>query len=480
MIAEWMLYAFVIALCASCLAWVSDLWIRAMGRPTRWVWAGAAMASVLIPVGMAVRPRLIAPSPENSEMTMELRATTGVTARNVQRASALGWLWLGASAVSLAVLVLGLEQLARVRRRASRHTMAGRPVAVTRNLGPGAVPFGEPKILVPRWAMALPPNAARLLVTHEEEHVRAGDTRLLLMAAFAVVAMPWNASLWWCFRRLRTAIELDCDARVLRREPAVAEYAERLLQVAQRGRLTAMPALLTLADGTTQLHVRIEAMTVRPTLTPARRAALCALAAAAAMVSCETRRPAPVAPVTDFILKDGRATALTLDPQQAESVKVRVASVPSAVAAQTDDPTRPLIIVKDALGAVVFSGRAEGRVEAVLNRVATEDIDRVEVIKRGDLLPAEAKGGVIYVTLKPGASWRGASADSAARLKYRSPGSTSIRRDTMSVAPARVTSGDTTLSFSTNSGRVALGAATGEAISGFLRMRMARCCMKVQ
>ena len=31
----------------------------------------------------------------------------------------------------------------------------------------------------------------------------------------AVVLMPWNLPLWWQWRRLRFAIEVDCDARVL-------------------------------------------------------------------------------------------------------------------------------------------------------------------------------------------------------------------------------------------------------------------------
>jgi hypothetical protein len=45
--------------------------------------------------------------------------------------------------------------------------------------------------------------------------------------------LPWNLPLWWQWRRLRFAIEVDCDARVLA-SARVAElaYAEALLNVA--------------------------------------------------------------------------------------------------------------------------------------------------------------------------------------------------------------------------------------------------------
>ena len=43
-------------------------------------------------------------------------------------------------------------------------------------------------------------------------------------------------------------------------------------------------------------------------------------------IPCETRRPAPVAPVTSYVIRDGQASALTPNALQAESLKVRNAS----------------------------------------------------------------------------------------------------------------------------------------------------------
>jgi hypothetical protein len=46
--------------------------------------------------------------------------------------------------------------------------------------------------------------------------------------------MPWNLPLWWQLRRLRLAIEIDCDARILRRGYDVSRYGEILIAIAER------------------------------------------------------------------------------------------------------------------------------------------------------------------------------------------------------------------------------------------------------
>src|SRR5690606_10427220 len=73
-----------------------------------------------------------------------------------------------------------------------------------------------------------------LLLRHEEEHLTAGDPRLLLFALALLVALPWNLPLWWQAHRLRLALEMDCDARVLRGSPAARAYGSLLLHVGAR------------------------------------------------------------------------------------------------------------------------------------------------------------------------------------------------------------------------------------------------------
>jgi bla regulator protein blaR1 len=55
-----------------------------------------------------------------------------------------------------------------------------------------------------------------------------------LGALFLAALVPWNIALWWQVRRLRLAIEFDCDARTLRTGMSEDAYENTLLWVAQR------------------------------------------------------------------------------------------------------------------------------------------------------------------------------------------------------------------------------------------------------
>ena len=73
-----------------------------------------------------------------------------------------------------------------------------------------------------------------LVVAHEQSHLEARDAHLVMIALGLLVFMPWNVPLWWQLRRLRLAIEIDCDARVLRRGYDVSRYGEVLIAVGER------------------------------------------------------------------------------------------------------------------------------------------------------------------------------------------------------------------------------------------------------
>jgi hypothetical protein len=91
------------------------------------------------------------------------------------------------------------------------------------------------------------------------------------MALCLVVLMPWHPVLWWSWRRLRLALEVDCDARVLRREASPKQYGHLLLLVshhrstAPRGQRALMSLAAPLSPQASQLKQRIDAMTTRPT-----------------------------------------------------------------------------------------------------------------------------------------------------------------------------------------------------------------------
>jgi hypothetical protein len=92
-------------------------------------------------------------------------------------------------------------------------------------------------------------------------------------------------------RRLRLAVELDCDARVLRGGAERCEYGSVLVDIATRrsGGLLWAPALL---EGPSQLERRLTLMTRRlPRFAAARGLALGALSAFLLLGACEASMP---------------------------------------------------------------------------------------------------------------------------------------------------------------------------------------------
>ncbi|MEW5931905.1 MAG: M56 family metallopeptidase, partial [Gemmatimonadota bacterium] len=181
------------------------------------------------------------------------------------------------------------------RRGWRRAVVAGEPVLVSPATGPAVVGFLRGRIVLPAWALEWDDESQRLMVEHEREHLRARDPLLLLLALAAAAAVPWNAALWWQLRRLRLAMEVDCDARVLRRRPDVRAYGLLLLEV---GRVAASPRVpvLALTEPPSFLERRIRTMTSRTARRRVRRAALAA-ALCAGSVLLAAALPAPAAPV---------------------------------------------------------------------------------------------------------------------------------------------------------------------------------------
>jgi hypothetical protein len=107
-------------------------------------------------------------------------------------------------------------------------------------------------------AMALLPRSA-VVPTHESEHIRARDPMLLLAGLLAVLVAPWNLPLWWQLRRLRFALEVDCDARVLGRGADLQTYGRVLLAVTQHSAVARFAAM-AIAAPTSQLERRVRIM----------------------------------------------------------------------------------------------------------------------------------------------------------------------------------------------------------------------------
>jgi beta-lactamase regulating signal transducer with metallopeptidase domain len=319
MSAAWLVYALVtgalIALSASALEGVA----RARRWPTRWIWAASMVASLAAIAGSARPGTDVVPAGvlERSPTAVgwSAPATGPVLLRLVNDARAIaesamvagvsmaarwlpawigtvaGVLWLLGAAAALVVFALVHLRLRRARRAWPTADLHGHRVRVAPMVGPAVVGLVRPEIVVPQWLLDRAAEEQRLVLAHEEEHVRAYDHLLLGGACVVVALMPWHPAAWWSLARLRLALELDCDARVLRRGAHARSYGEMLIDLA--GQCSGFRVGATaLADKTSHLERRLHAM--RPTIkrfTPLRVAALCAAAGLSLAAACEARVP---------------------------------------------------------------------------------------------------------------------------------------------------------------------------------------------
>jgi hypothetical protein len=156
----------------------------------------------------------------------------------------------------------------------------------------------NPVVLVPKWVLALDEPSQHLLMAHEMEHVRKRDTATLFAGALGAALMPWNPVVWWTVRRLRLAVEQDCDARVLASHPGVRRYADLLLVAASRHGLTTRLLAAHFGEHSSDLLLRIDTMTRRRAIVWRRVVPATVIASLLTAGACETPRPAPVAPIT--------------------------------------------------------------------------------------------------------------------------------------------------------------------------------------
>jgi len=248
---SWMLYAILVSLLIGLAALAFERSAQVRRRPTRWLWGMGLIASLVVPfipsgvsvqvpemmgvVDRAISPKILAP-PQTT--AIELSRFTRPIADTIRLAKGvdtlLEWAWRTASTALALVIIASGAHLSRRRRRWDRGHIAGTPVYISEDVGPAVVGFLHPHIVVPRWLIKLSPDEQELVIAHERSHLEARDAQLLTIAICLLVCMPWNPVLWWQLRRLRLAIEIDCDARVLSLGYSVARYGEALIAVGER------------------------------------------------------------------------------------------------------------------------------------------------------------------------------------------------------------------------------------------------------
>jgi TonB family protein len=313
-IAAWFLYSMVVANLLGLAAAAGESALRGSGRPGRWAWVVALIVSLILPVmawaGLSLRS---VPSVPQSVMIplapMALPQLETVVQSAPDFGDALRWVWIAGSLATLAFAMLSWLSVRRERRGWQPRQVDGVRVMVTRDRGPAVYGLRRAEILLPEWALRLESRVRRLMLLHEGEHARAGDTRLVVIGLGAVAAAPWNLPLWWQLRRLREAIELDCDSRVLRRAPDARRYGALLLEV---GRRRSAPMLgVALAEPVSLLERRIRLITARAKNASLQRvASLGGLAVLLVAVAVCTRDP--TAPVSALAGNEAAGPAMAM------------------------------------------------------------------------------------------------------------------------------------------------------------------------
>jgi beta-lactamase regulating signal transducer with metallopeptidase domain len=253
MMLAWMVYVLVVTLILGCAAFAAEQSAQTRKAPTRWLWAASICASLLLPVvissvsiqipsvssavGQSAPPTPI-PLRQMTASAIQPSAWLGAGAERMAARPDVDTIlmraWAGASALIFLAIVFNGVQLHRRKRAWDRRLVAGVSIYVSQDVGPAIVGLLRPRIVAPRWIIDAAPQTQALVVAHEQSHLDAGDAQLLAIAILLIVAMPWNLPLWWQLRRLRFAIEVDCDARVLRGGHDVSRYGEALIMVGER------------------------------------------------------------------------------------------------------------------------------------------------------------------------------------------------------------------------------------------------------
>jgi len=273
-----MAYALLIACLLAMSALVTERIFAELRWPRRWIWLITLAASLVLPAysiladqraaePVIVAAQILTNSPSDAS---SIEPRTSVPAAN--QVPQLSWpdgndwekfnrplavLWVASSSGIMLVYGLAWLSLNRSRRRWRSVRIAGQEVLISERLGPAVFGFVKAHIILPRWLLDAQPMMRSMVLRHENEHIAARDQLLLLLALILLAVAPWNVPLWWHFRRLRLAIEVDCDARVMRHGTDAATYSEALLAVRQRRSITPFAAI-ALSEPASYLERRIQ------------------------------------------------------------------------------------------------------------------------------------------------------------------------------------------------------------------------------
>jgi beta-lactamase regulating signal transducer with metallopeptidase domain len=324
MIAWWIAQIALLGALLALAAWGAESALRAAGKPTRWAWMGALVATLAL---AALAPmRAVTETVSSTPLLVTSVSVTGAAAAAptgvlvalaevwngvttlASRTVRDGWsiwhasvpastermllmAWIVASVALLALFITVHLRFQRRRAQWPLGTVHGTTVRIADDTGPAVIGVTSAEIVVPRWLLTRDAREQQLVLAHELEHVQNHDPLLLVLAQAAVVLLPWHPAVWWMASRLRLAVELDCDRRVLQRGASARDYGTLLIDLTDHrtGFGAALPAFSCTPS---HLERRLLAMTPKPLRYPLVRAlSTGALASLALLAACEAKLP---------------------------------------------------------------------------------------------------------------------------------------------------------------------------------------------
>jgi len=384
MLPAWMAYAMAVGLLAVAAALALEHLLGIWNLPRRGVWIVAMLVTVSVPLQLSMRaPRRGLPRraiaravPGEARRTSVLRVASRPPwqmqfyrwSNRLDRRARIAW---GAvSGIVALVFATACSAMLRRRREWREGVLHGHRVWFTNDIGPAVVGFVRPRIVIPAWALSLPMRERRLMLEHEVEHVRASDPSLLLLTGLVLVLFPWNAALWFMARRLRLAIEIDCDARVIGDGGLAEEYGLFLVAVGER-RSYGLFLAASLAERRSSLERRIHAMMMlRPRHPLLASFPFAAIALGAAALAAQTPTP-PATGARGGVLVPTTADGVNRGIElTADQVREIIAAYHPTIARGTSEENVVSIVLASS-GEVVLTGAVELKEVRVAERDGT-------------------------------------------------------------------------------------------------------------
>lgn len=320
MTSAWLFYSIVVGSLISIGARGAQAICRLTGLPVRWTWAIAMVVTLALsgfapyrarmsstalraPIGMSAldnpdgssreSPSLVGRAVESARrLVVSITAAVAFAQRRLPRwdDSYFIVLWLSVSALLALAMISVHVRLGFLRRSWPTTLLRGVRVRIAPEMGPALIGLIQPDIVVPRWLLLRSAEEQQLVLSHEVEHLRSGDPIVLAAGCAAAVLMPWNPAVWWMLARLRLAVELDCDERVLGRGVQPRRYGELLIDLAEYSSGFRV-GVATLADSS-HLSQRLNAMKRDiPSFARVRGVAISAVVLSSILLACETSLP---------------------------------------------------------------------------------------------------------------------------------------------------------------------------------------------